>query len=138
MSKKKKKALLILFCAMAAVLLLRFAWIYTPSEGTVVYHVQETDVTVEEVLSAEEIIAVKRVLWGKIQWPRSLYGYPACGFGSIYAIILDGTYYMPAWDSCGMIGVQDSNSDGACRYINITQRQKQILDQIISSRGSLK
>lgn len=135
---KKRKILCILLCVVATVLLMRFIWIHTPSEGTVVYHEQETGVTVEDALTTEEMLAVKRILWGKIQWPESLYGYPACGFGSIYAIILDGTYYMPAWDACGMIGVQDAASDGECRYINITRRQKQILDQIISSRGDLK
>ena len=135
MGKKKKVVILILVCVIAAVLLLRSIWIYAPSEGTVIYHVQETGVTIEDPLSDEEMAAVKKILWGKIRWPKWLYGYPACGFGSIYAIILDGTCYMPAWDSCGMIGVGDTTSDdGELTYINITRRQKEILDEIISSR----
>lgn len=136
MSKKKKIVLLVLLCMMVAVLLLRTVWIYVPSEGKVIYHVQETGITIEDSLSYEEMVEVKRILWGKIRWPESIYGYPACGFGKIYAIILDGTYYMPAWDSCGMIGVQDCDSaDDTCTYINISDRQKVLLDEIISSRG---
>ena len=139
MSKKNKMILLISLCVMVAVLLLCAIWIFVPSEGKVIFHVQETGITVEDALSYREMVTVKWILCGKIRWPEWIYGYPACGFGTICAIVLDDTYYMPAWDSCGMLGVMDSTSDeGKCTYINITDRQKDILNQIIKSRGDMQ
>lgn len=136
---KKKIALWVLVGIAAAVLLLRAVWIHIPCEGTVVYYVQETGVTVEERLTPEETAAVRKALFGKIRWSEELYGYPACGFGSIYAVILDGVCYMPAWDSCGMVAVKDTASDdGAISYINVTQNQKAVFDEIICSRGDNK
>lgn len=139
MGKKNKCIWCILLCLLVAVLLLRTISIYVPSVGMVVFHMPETGITVEDPLTNSEMLAVKKILWGRIRWPQSLYGYPACGFGDIYAIILDGVYYMPAWDSCGMIAVKDRNvADAPCRYINISEKQKTILDEIIESRGNRK
>ena len=132
----KRKWVLRLLVCVAAILLLRFIWIYMPSQGTVTFHDQDKGVTIETELTREEMVAVKKILWGKVKWPEGLYGYPACGFGDIYSITLNGTCYMPAWDSCGMICARDASfDDGHRSYINISLRQKQILDEIISSRG---
>lgn len=137
MNGKKMSIFLILACMTAAVLVLRLVWIYSPSEGKAVVLVQETGVTIEEPLSREETVAVKKILWGKIRWPEWFYGYPACGFGNIYAIVLDGKLYMPAWDSCGMLVVQDlAAEDGTYTYIDITQRQKSIFEEIIVSKNT--
>lgn len=134
---RKKRIFLILTCIITAILVLRLVWIYTPSEGKVIYHVQETGVTIEDTLSYEETVAVKKILWGKIQWPEWIYGYPACGFGKIFAVVLDGKIYMPAWDSCGMLAVRElASGNGDCSYVNITQRQKAILEEIITSRDT--
>ena len=139
MGKKKKIIWCILLCVFVTVLLLRTISICVPSQGMVVFHMPETGVTVEDPLTKAEMVAVKKILWGRIRWPESLYGYPACGFGDLYAIVLDGVSYMPAWDSCGMIAVNDRDTaDAPCRYINITEKQKEILDEIIESRGNLK
>lgn len=133
---KKRKIVAIVLIALTVALLLRIAWIYMPSEGTVTYYDQESGVTIEDELTREEIIAVKKILWGKIRWPEWLYGYPACGFGNIFSVTLNGTCYMPAWDSCGMMCAKDVSSDDDNRtYINISERQKNILEEIISSRG---
>ena len=139
MGKKQKIIWCILLCLLVTVLILRTISVHIPSEGLVVFYVPETGITVEAPLTKAEMVEVKKILWGRIRWPESLYGYPACGFGDIYAIILDGVYYMPAWDSCGMIGVQERGpADAPCRYINITEKQKAILDGIIESRGNRK
>ena len=134
---KRKNNIPIWVYVIAAILLLRLVWVYTPSEAEVYFHVQETGITIEDHLSYEETVAVKKVLFGQIQWPEWLYGYPACGYGKIFAICMNGKYYMPSWDSCGMLAVMDaSGEDNTCTYMNLSQRQIEILDEIISSRGS--
>ena len=128
---KKKIVLLICVCAFALAMLAGMVWIYLPSEASVVFYDPDLDVTIQENLSREETLQVKKILFGKIPWPEWLYGYPACGFGSMYAVVLDGMYYMPAWDSCGMVVVKNVSGDLA--YINVNQHQKGILEEIIHS-----
>ena len=136
MRKKIRMILSVSICVLVAVLLMNAAWAFSPSQGKSFFYVQESGITVEDTLTSEEVRVVKEVLWGKIKWPQWLYGYPACGFGKAFAIELDGTYYMPAWDSCGMIAVCGSDSE-VIRYINVTQRQKAILEEMIVAQDML-
>ena len=137
MGKKNKIMLSVFLLVLVANVLLSAAWVFWPSEGKAIFYLQETGVTVENPLTYMEAVQVKQILYGKIRWPEWIYGYPACGYGKIFAINLDGTYYMPAWDSCGMVAVWDSDRD-VYRYINVTQRQIAILEQMIVAQETMK
>ena len=130
---KKHKLAWILLIVLAVLVLYRFAWIYWPSRGEVAFHVQETGENIRAPLTREEVITVKKIFSGHIRWPELLYGYPACGFGDIFSITIDGVCYMPAWDSCGMVATEGWL--GVCKYMDITEEEKEILVAIISSRG---
>ena len=129
--KNRKGTKVLLMCAIIAVFLLRVVWIYMPSMGTVTFMDPETGVTIEEALTREEVIAVKKILWGRIHWPEWLYGYPACAFDSNFSVVINGRCYMPAW-CCGMVAVEEN---GDCRFMNVTEKQCEILQEIISSAG---
>ena len=130
---KKRKKIYILLIILAVLLLHRIAWIYWPSQGEVTFLNQQTGETVRDSLTGEETVAVKKILYGHIRWPEWLYGYPACGFGKSFSITLNGTCYMPAWDSCGMVAAEGAS--GICKYMNVTDQEKEILTDIITSRG---
>lgn len=130
---RKHKKIWILLIVLAALMLHRFAWIYWPSQGEVTFHVQETGETTRETLTSEETMEVKKLLAGHIRWPEWLYGYPACGFGEMFSITIDGVCYMPAWDGCTMVAVKDIL--GTCKYMDVTEQDKEILVEIITSRG---
>ena len=131
MISKKKSILCLLACGIAAVLFLRVAAVYAPSEGTIILE-SNAGVSLEEPLSDEELVTVKKILWGKIKWPESLYGIPACGFAKSYSLMIDGTRYMMAMDSCGTRCVEEA--DTFC-YINISDSQKNALQEMFTSRG---
>lgn len=128
-----RKGLKWIILCLVVLLFWRIAWIYWPSEGEVTFHNQETEETIRETLTYEETVEVKKLLAGHIRWPEWLYGYPACGFGSAFSITIDGTCYMPAWDGCTMVAVKDM--PGTCKYMDVTEREKEILVEIITSCG---
>lgn len=136
MSRKKKIILVLLLCIAAAALIQRFFYIHGPSQGTVIFD-DFAGNAFEEPLSKEEMIAVKKILWGKIPWPESLYGIPACGFGKSCSIILNDTRYMVAWDSCGTLCVENAFSDtGKSFYLNISGAEREIIDAIFDAHES--
>ena len=119
----------IIIC-LAALLLCRFAWIFWPSKAVTTFYIPETKETVQEVLTYQEAVAVKKALFFHVRWPEWLYGYPACGFGEMFSITIDGVCYMPAWDSCEMVAVRGLFVGR--KYINVTQQQKEMLEEIIT------
>jgi len=129
MKKRWKWIILVL----AALLLHRVVWIYWPSQGEVTYYEQETGETIRSTLTYEETVEVKKILSGHIRWPQWLYGYPACGFGEMFSITINGACYMPAWDGCEMVAVEGIL--GICKYMDVTEQQKEMLVEIITARG---
>lgn len=97
------------------------------NSGTVVYNFD--GVSFEEKLTEEEVKAVKKVLNGK-QIDPSLLGTPSCGFDYNVAIIIDGRRFALACDDCGT--VQDYGSMG---YIHISNEEREVLEEIFTSRG---
>lgn len=122
-----------LILCLAVLMLCRIGWIYWPSQGELTFHIQETGETIREPLTREEIITVKKIVSGHIRWSELLYGYPACGFGDIFSITIDGVCYMPAWDSCGTVAVEGRL--GVCKYMDISEEEKEILVDMITSIG---
>ena len=132
---RRKKFLLIIMCVAAIVLLHRFIYIHVPAEGTVVFKAEEQEIYIEESLSDDEVVAVKKILWGKIRWSESLYGYPACGFYQEYAVIIGDVRYMLALDSCGTLCVESADVGSGSRfYMDISDAERDIFEEIFMSR----
>ena len=140
---RKKKILVVIagifafVCVITAVVLVHVAGIYAPSDGKILYEIKGTGIAQEDTLSEEEIVKMKTILWRKIRWPESLYGYPACGFNREFAIILDGTRYVLAWDGCGVICVEGTGINaGRSFYISITKAEREIIADMFHARGT--
>lgn len=131
---RKRKIIWIVLIILCVLAIQRVGWIYWPSQGEVTYLVSDTGEIIRDPMTREEIITVKKILSGHIRWPELLYGYPACGFGDIFSVTIDGVCYMPCWDSCSMVAVEGQL--GTCKYIDIPKEEKEILVEIIISRGN--
>ena len=135
---KKGYKLLALICAcFAVIVLIRLAMVYTPSDGKVIFRDSVSGINIDEPLSQGETVAVKKILWGKIRWPESFYGVPACGFGRNMAIIIEDTRYMLAWDSCGTLCVESLSSAGETfSYMDISDKERAVIEEIFATHSA--
>lgn len=95
--------------------------------GTVIY--DKYGVSFEDSLTAEEVKAVAEVLDGKSS-ESILSGVSSCGFDREVALVVDGHRFLLACDQCGT--VQDGDT---LRYIHISDEERQVLEEIFTSRG---
>lgn len=96
---------------------------------------ETTGIAVEETLSEDELVTVKKILWGKPRWPESLYGVPACGFSRKYAFVLDDTRYMMSFDRCGTLCAEDFSPGSSPQYyVDISDTDRQALQEIFERR----
>ena len=96
--------------------------------GKVVYHYN--GVSFEDDLTAEELAAAIKILNGKEQKMSLFSGIPSCSFNPDVAIIIDGTRYALACDKCGTL----QNCSNLC-YIDVSETERQVLEEIFTSRG---
>lgn len=100
------------------------------AEGKVVYDIN--GIFFEDDLTAEEVAAVAKVLNGKAQDSPILSGTPSCGFDRNVAIIINGTRYALACDKCGTV-----QNCSTLAYIHLSDAEREILEEIFTSRGGI-
>lgn len=135
MTKKKKNVGIILSALLVVFLLTRCVSIHTPlSRGSVIYKDEYSGVEFEDTLTKEEVAAVAGVLSGKFHH-SSLLVMPSCGWDWDIAIIIDGTRYMLALDTCGTVYVGGVIPGSTFCYIDISDAEQDILEAVFTSRG---
>ena len=98
------------------------------SGGTVKYQVGTTRFT--DDLTEDEVADVAKILNGKSAYSSTVIGTPSCGYSFDVSITIDGSTYALAMDKCTTVKLMEKDL-----YIDITNDERNVLEQIFISRG---
>lgn len=124
----KKKTIILVLILLAALLIYHSFALHLDrnGEGTITYSYGDSQFT--DTLSEEEVKAVVRVLSGKIPYSDN----PSCGYTEKISITIDGVTFALACDGCENVKNCETG-----QYINISQRQRDVLEAMFTSRGGI-
>lgn len=137
MNKGKKIAWT--FAAVALIVIVTFcaAKSAIPPSGKVVYKYEYAGVEFEDDLTSEEVAAVQDIVRGKARHTM-LISMPSCGWSWDIAIIINGTRYVLARDTCGTVFIgSELLPIGTFFYIDISNEEQDVLEEIFTSRGGI-